>query len=360
MAVGRNSENPVKRVKAPKVPKRELRPIKPDDIRLLIQVAQGTRLEVPVAVAAVTGLRRSELLALRWSNTDLDRKSIFVSEALEHTRQSERVRFKGPKSRSSRRTIPIGNDCVALLRKHRVEQDEVRANGVYSDRDLVFPNPDGNPWPPDTFSVQFAKLARLVGMKGFRFHDVRHAFATLALADGRSAKEVQALMGHSSMVTTLDIYAHQVEGLGREAVEGLAKSLLGKVSRVHVPKCSQMGLWSGFRSQAHLRETRMKSTLAGPWRGGRVVEGGGLEMPQVQRHAGSGRCCALVRTGVCSPRRLMPDQRKSDRLQPNCNQSGNRGKGSIESRHELCRPGCELRTGDPVGGFEVRANQSDA
>lgn len=222
------AENVVKRVKAPRPRKRELRSMKPDDIRLLIQVAQGTRLEVPVAVAAVTGLRRSELLALRWANVDLDKGSVFVCEALEHTRQAERIRFKGPKSPSSRRLIPLANDCIALLQAHKVEQDRVRkeSRAFYTDHDLVFPNPDGSPWPPDTFSVQFAKLAKLVGLQGFRFHDVRHAFATLTLADGRSAKEVQALMGHSSMVTTLDIYAHQVEGMGREAVNSLARSLL--------------------------------------------------------------------------------------------------------------------------------------
>jgi integrase len=79
--------------------------------------------------------------------------------------------------------------------------------------------------PPDTFSAQFAKIARLVGLQGFRFHDLRHAFATLTLADGRSVKEVQALMGHSVATTTLNIYAHQVEGAGREVVESLTASL---------------------------------------------------------------------------------------------------------------------------------------
>ena len=86
----------------------------PSRKRLLIQAAQGTRLEVPVALAAVTGLRRSELLALRWSSIDLDRGAIFVTEAVEHTRQAERVRFKGPKSRSSRRRIPLAKATVGF------------------------------------------------------------------------------------------------------------------------------------------------------------------------------------------------------------------------------------------------------
>ncbi|MGA2760779.1 MAG: tyrosine-type recombinase/integrase, partial [Candidatus Cybelea sp.] len=82
------------------------------------------------------------------------------------------------------------------------------------------------PWPPDTFSVQFGKLAALVGLKGFRFHDMRHAFASLTLADGVSVKEVQTLMGHSSPTVTLSVYARSMEGLGRAAVNDLSRSLL--------------------------------------------------------------------------------------------------------------------------------------
>ena len=87
-------------------------------------------------------------------------------------------------------------------------------------------NPYGAPWPPDTFNKQFSVIAKIVGLHGFRFHDIRHAFATLTLADGRPVKEVQLLMGHSTANTTLAFYAHPVHGLGREAVNRLSRSLL--------------------------------------------------------------------------------------------------------------------------------------
>ena len=80
--------------------------------------------------------------------------------------------------------------------------------------------------PSDTFSTRFAKLARGVGIQGFRFHDLRRAFASITLADGVSIKEVQTLMGHSSPVVTLSVYARSIEGLGRQAVNELARSLL--------------------------------------------------------------------------------------------------------------------------------------
>ena len=115
-----------------------------------------------------------------------------------------------------------------MLREHQAAQENARQLfPFYINNDLVFCNPDGAPWPPDTFTVQFAKVANKVGLKGFRFHDLRHAFASLTLADGRPIKEVQVLMGHSTANTTLSVYARAIEGLGREAVDGLAKSLLG-------------------------------------------------------------------------------------------------------------------------------------
>ncbi len=220
-------ENPLERVKAPRPNEREVIPINPDQVRTLVDVARVTRLEVPVALAAVTGLRRGEILALRWANVNLESGSLFVAEALEQTR-AHGVRFKAPKSKSSRRFIPLAPEAVEMLRTHRKAQNEAKNRApFYVENDLVFPNPDGNPWPPDSFTVQFHELARLVGLKGFRFHDLRHAFASLTLADGRPIREVQALMGHSAATTTLSVYARVIEGLGRETVNSLSASILG-------------------------------------------------------------------------------------------------------------------------------------
>ena len=200
-----------------------------EQIRFLIEATKGTRLEIPVALTAVTGLRPSELLALRWRFTDLAKRALFVAESLEHSRdKTQRLRFKGPKSRNSRRVIPLAPEFIKQPRTHKAQQDAEKAQSgkAYSDNDLVFPNPGGEPWPPDSFSAQFAKLAKTVGMRGFRFHDLRHAFASLTLANGVSIKEVQTLMGHSCRTITLSVYARSMEGLGRQAVDDLARSLL--------------------------------------------------------------------------------------------------------------------------------------
>ena len=220
-------QNVVSLAEAPTPVEREPVPISRDRVRLLIAAARGSRLEVPVAVSSVTGLRRGEMLGLKWRNIDLDKGSLFVAESLEQTREYG-LRFKCPKSKSSRRFVPLSPECVELLRSHKVEQDAAKDSGAYcyDDQDLVFSNPDGSPWPPDTFTAQFGKLATLVGLKGFRFHDMRHAFASLTLADGKPIKEVSVLMGHSSANVTLSVYARSIEGMGREVVNDLSRSLL--------------------------------------------------------------------------------------------------------------------------------------
>jgi integrase len=222
------SENVASRLKAPRVERRVGTSITPEKVCTLMEAARGTRLEVPVMLAALTGLRRGELLALKWKTLFLDKESLYVEEALAHTR-GHGVAFKAPKSRTSRRVVPLAPESVALLRAHKKAQDAVKteASEAYVDMDLVFPNHDGAPWPPDSLSVQFSKLARAAGCQGFRFHDLRHAFATLTLADGVSIREVSDLLGHSSKALTLSTYAHAVPGGSRAAVSNLARNLLG-------------------------------------------------------------------------------------------------------------------------------------
>lgn len=221
-------ENVASKVKAPRVDRRVNTSITPERVRALLSAAKGTRLEVPLTLAVLTGLRRGELLALRWGTVDLVRGSLYVAQAVEHTR-GHGVKFKSPKSRTSRRVVPLAPECIELLRIHKEEQEAVRARAdeTYTHLDLVFPSHDGSPWLPDSFSVQFARLARAASCEGFRLHDLRHAFATLTLADGVSIREVSDLLGHSSKALTLSTYAHAMPGVGRAAVSNLAKNLLG-------------------------------------------------------------------------------------------------------------------------------------
>lgn len=214
-------------VRPPKASRRKLN-IDENGIILLLEATKDTRLEVPVLVAAMTGVRRGELLALRWQGVDFDHKRLVVSESLEET-QKFGLRFKAPKS-GKVRVVPIADALLNVLGTHRAQQDaeRLRVGAIYLEQGLVFCNDDGSPWPPDTLTKQFASIAKSVGMAGFRLHDVRHAFATISLRQGTSVKEVSELLGHSSPLVTLSTYAHAMEGAARDAVNRLADSLLSK------------------------------------------------------------------------------------------------------------------------------------
>jgi integrase len=122
--------------------------------------------------------------------------------------------------------LPVAEELLTILREHRIRQIRTTAD------DLVF-SEGGAPWVPSAFSKQFAEIVRGAGITGFRLHDARHAFASLALRGGTSVKEVSALLGHSSASLTLSTYAHVIEGLGRQTVESITKSLLAP-SEVHL------------------------------------------------------------------------------------------------------------------------------
>ncbi|MDE2481938.1 MAG: site-specific integrase [bacterium] len=155
-----------------------------------------------------------------------EKKRLVISESLEETVLFG-LRFKAPKS-GQVRVIPIADSVIPLLRDHQARQ-KLKRNALgagYQDNDLVFCNPDGTPWAPNTFTKDFASLVKQVGAKGFRFHDLRHGFATLTLNNGTPVKEVSTLLGHSTETVTLSTYAHLVEGVARDAINGLAGQLL--------------------------------------------------------------------------------------------------------------------------------------
>ncbi len=165
-------------------------------------------------------------MALRWRNIDFEGKRIVVSQAVEETKLFG-TRLKAPKSGKTR-VIPLADNLVSVLRTHKEVQDAERVaiGAFYEENDLVFCNENGSIWPPDTLTKQFGKIRDLVGQKGFRLHDVRHAFASISLRDGTSIKEVSELLGHSTPAITLSTYAHTMQGQAREAVNRVADRFL--------------------------------------------------------------------------------------------------------------------------------------
>jgi len=208
--------NPVDRAEPPRPCRKEVQA--PDEAKAarLLAVAEGMPLYLPSLLAICTGARRGEVLAVRWSDLDLDTSVLTIRRSLQQTPAG--LAFKEPKNRRARR-IDLPALAVDALRKHRAEQKGHKEllGSVYQDQDLVCCREDGSPWRPESFSPAFTKLARLAGLKGVRYHDLRHGHASQLLKAGIHVKAISERLGHATSAFTLDVYGHVLPGIQQEA-----------------------------------------------------------------------------------------------------------------------------------------------
>jgi len=194
---------------APRVRAHEIEVLKPGQVQAVLEALRGQPLRLIAAVALATGLRRGELLALRWQDLDLDGGTLRVEQALEQTQRGGLV-FKAPKTRHGRRTVTLPVSTVALLRDHWKAQQEQRLAlglGKAPDDALVFPDWDGSPRAPRTLTQQWQKQMKTVGLKA-TFHSLRHTHASTLIAAGLDVLTVSRRLGHGSPAITLTVYGH--------------------------------------------------------------------------------------------------------------------------------------------------------
>jgi integrase len=220
--------NPMASIKAPPVPKREHTVWTPGQIREFLESLGDSRFHAPVLVAAVTGLRRAEVLGLRWRDLDLDVGVLTIAQTLTAVRG--RPVFTSPKTKTSRRTIPIDAGTVAALRAHRAAQaaERLAAGEVWDDsHDLVFRDELGRLINPDRFTRAFTSAVEASGLPKIRLHDLRHSWATNAFVAGAAAKTVSEQLGHSGISITLDTYTSVPAQTARDAVDVVASQIHG-------------------------------------------------------------------------------------------------------------------------------------
>jgi integrase len=219
--------NPAAMVEAPRPRDKEIKAVEEDRAAWLIEAAENTDLYLPILFGLCTGMRRGEILGLRWSDLDLDNSRLTVNQSLEQTRAG--IHFKSTKNKKSRRTIALPPTLISAIKEHRISQDKNKElfGSDYPNLDLVCPLPDGNPWPPDRFTDDYIAFTRRVVARDIRFHDLRHTHASELLRRGTPIKTVSQRLGHANPTVTLNVYAHMMSGDDENAAQ-LVEDLLQK------------------------------------------------------------------------------------------------------------------------------------
>jgi integrase len=222
------ARNPADLVEPPKVPKKEHVVLDEAPARAFLRAAEGHRLEALFILALTTGMRIGELLALQWSAVDLERQRIVVERKLLFIRRD--LIEGAPKSQAGRRIVELCPLAVDALRRHRVQQAEVRLRAPEWPRpDLVFTNYSGRPLHGQNVNGEdLPRLLRRAGLPKMTVHELRHSMITLMLSRGESVSVVAQMVGHSNVSMTLGRYRHILPNEQRAAVERLGALLTGE------------------------------------------------------------------------------------------------------------------------------------
>ena len=207
------SANPMEKVERPKSHKFVGAFYSVEELEQLFQIIKGDPVEFPVLMAAFYGLRRSEIMGLRWQSIDFNSNLIMIDHTVVQFRSEGKMKVL-PKDRtknlSSCRSLPLVPQYRDLLLRMKTRQEQCRelCGNSYTDSDYIYVNDLGVPYKPNFVSQHFKLLLRKNQLREIRFHDLRHTCASLLLKNGVSMKEIQEWLGHSDFSTTANTYAH--------------------------------------------------------------------------------------------------------------------------------------------------------
>jgi integrase len=225
LADGLIPRNAASTVKPPKLTKKEIRPLSPEQASAFLDAARGDRFEALYVVAVTAGLREGELLGLQWDDVELESGTLSVRRTLSEARSG---RFFEPPKNGKGRSIKLTPRALDSLKGHKALQDEERllSGTLWHDNDLVFPSRKGTPMNAKNLTARSYKpLLRSVGLPDIRLHDLRHTCATLLLSKGVHPKLVQELLGHATISITLDTYSHVLPGMGDQTITAMESVL---------------------------------------------------------------------------------------------------------------------------------------
>jgi integrase len=208
-----------RRVLLPKLAKRKPAVLDEEKLRALFDRARSTRLYAFIVMAAATGCRRGELLALTWPDVDFATGVLQVSKSLEQTKVGG-LRVKTPKS-GEPRALGVPEWALEVLEQHRVEQqlDRTMFGADYATHNLIFCQPNGQYYSPDRLGARVVELMRGVGLQAMSLHSLRHSHASILLSKGVPTAVVSERLGHADQNITLSIYSHALPADSRAAAK---------------------------------------------------------------------------------------------------------------------------------------------
>jgi integrase len=238
--------NAADQVKPPKSKRREMNTLTEKEILLALEMAKGSVFYPMFHVDIFTGLRRGELIGLKWGDIDLILSRISVQRGISkiaYGTNKGKIIEKSPKTAKGKRLIKISASTCEVLRQHYEKQKRFKISMdlllvpegkqekdvEIPDDDYVFCNHIGQPYAPHTISTAWRRVAHKVGIKNVRLHDLRHTFATMLLKKGVHAKVVSDMLGHATSAITMDLYSHVSPAMQQDAVDKLDELVFGSV-----------------------------------------------------------------------------------------------------------------------------------
>ncbi len=205
---------------------RRFEPLTTEEAREFLAAASGHRLQPLFELALHTGLRKGELLGLRWEDLDLAGGTASIRRTLQRTNSSGLTALP-TKTQNSERRIALPTACLRSLEQHRDRQRKEReaAGTDWKDSGYVFTRPDGSPIEGATLTRHFNTLLHRARLRRIRFHDLRHSAATLLLEQGVELVVIKELLGHAHIGVTAAVYAHVRLRLQRDAIDLLGHAL---------------------------------------------------------------------------------------------------------------------------------------
>jgi integrase len=197
-----------------------------DQVSMFLEAAKETPYFTEFHIALFTGMRRSEIMALRWQDVDLIGAEISVSRSM-HQLYDRQIVFSGTKTAKSSRRIELSPETCRVLRLHLENEMSLCARlGVpFTNDRLLFCEWDGRPLSPDRVSRAWEQLIKKLEFGHIRFHDARHTHSSLLLKAAIHPKIVQERLGHANIQTTLNIYSHVMPGMQRRAAEAFEEMI---------------------------------------------------------------------------------------------------------------------------------------